>query len=123
MIGGLLNHHTDMLNYWSPENRNTNVPRPDVLETNQNARASNRFIEDGDYIKLQNIQIGYSIPLKNQNIIQKARVYASGQNVWTISGYRGYDPDFMNNGLFDRAYDYGSFPNPRTFMLGVQVSF
>jgi TonB-linked SusC/RagA family outer membrane protein len=123
MIGGLLNHHTDMLNYWTPDNPNTNVPRPDVLETNQNARQSNRFIEKGDYLKLQNIQLGYNIPFKNRKIIEKARVYVSGQNVLTISKYRGYDPDFISDGLFARGFDYGSFPNPRTLLVGIEVGF
>ncbi len=123
MVGGLLNHHTDMLNYWTPDNTNTNIPRPDVLETNQNARASDRFIEKGDYLKLQNIQIGYTIPLNDVEFIQRARVYAQGQNVVTITGYKGYDPDFISDGLFSRGYDFGSFPNPRTFSIGVEVDF
>lgn len=122
MIGGLLNHHTDMLNYWTPTNTNTNIPRPDVLERNANARPSDRFIEKGNYLKLQNIQFGYTLPFKN-NIIQRARVYVSGQNVLTISGYSGYDPDFMSDGLFSRGFDYGSFPNPRTFLFGFELGF
>jgi TonB-dependent starch-binding outer membrane protein SusC len=123
MIGGLLNHHTDMLNYWTPDNTNTDIPRPDVLEANANARPSDRFIEKGDYMKLQNFQIGYTVPLKNQRILSRARVYVSGQNVFVLSGYRGYDPDFMSEGLFSRGFDFGSFPNPRTFMLGVEIGF
>ncbi|TRW24732.1 TonB-dependent receptor [Flavobacterium zepuense] len=123
MIGGLLNHSTDMLNYWTPENTNTNVPRPDFLETNQNARGSSRFVEKGDYIKLQNIQIGYTVPLKDNKFIEKLRVYTSGQNILTLSGYKSYDPDFMNDGLFNRGYDLGSFPNPRTILFGVEVNF
>jgi hypothetical protein len=125
MIGGLLNHHTDMLNYWTPENTNTNIPRPDQLEANANARPSDRFIEKTDYIKLQNIQIGYNVPLKTR-YIERARIYVSGQNVWTITGYRGYDPDFFtsrNDGTFSRGFDYGSFPNPRGFLMGVEIVF
>jgi TonB-linked SusC/RagA family outer membrane protein len=123
MIGGLTNHSTDMLNYWTPDNTNTNIPRPDVLEKNQNARASDRFIEKGDYLKLQNIMIGYTVPLKNTKVIEKVRLYASGQNVLTLSGYRGYDPDFISDGLFSRGYDFGSFPNPRTLIFGIEVNF
>lgn len=123
MVGGLTNHHTDMLNYWSPDNTNTNVPRPDETQANQNARASNRFIEDGDYLRLQNIQLGYTVPFKENKLIQKLRLYVSGQNVFTLTGYKGYDPDFMNNGLLSRGYDGGSFPNPRTVLFGVEASF
>lgn len=123
MIGGLLNHHTDMLNFWTPTNTNTNVPRPDQLETNANARGSDRFIESGDYIKLQSLQLGYNIPVENIKLIEKFRIYISGQNLLTLSGYKGYDPDFLSDGLFSRGYEYGSFPNPRTFSVGVDVKF
>ncbi|WNH11305.1 SusC/RagA family TonB-linked outer membrane protein [Thalassobellus suaedae] len=123
MIGGLLNHHTDMLNYWTPTNTNTNVPRPDQIETNANARGSDRFIESGDYIKLQSLQLGYNVPMGNVKVIEKLRVYLSGQNLLTLSGYKGYDPDFLNDGLFSRGFEFGSFPNPRTFSFGVDVKF
>ncbi|PLB19831.1 SusC/RagA family TonB-linked outer membrane protein [Mariniflexile rhizosphaerae] len=124
MIGQYVNHHTDALNYWTPTNTDTNVPRPIIGDPNGNARDSNRFIEDGDYIKLQNMEIGYNIPLGDNKLIQSVRIYANGQNLFIISKYRGYDPDFnSNDGLFSRGYDGGSLPNPRTFSLGVQVDF
>ncbi|MBI9039823.1 TonB-dependent receptor [Lutibacter sp.] len=124
MIEQYVNHHTDALNYWTPTNTDTNVPRPIIGDPNANARDSDRFIEDGDYIKLQNMEIGYNISLPDNNIIQNARVYVNGQNLFTISKYQGYDADFnYNDGLFSRGYDGGSFPNPRTFSLGVLVGF
>lgn len=121
MVGQYTNHHIDMLDYWSPENTDTNIPRPVIGDPNGNNRVSDRFIEDGSYIKLQNIQLGYTIPLDEKLFINRARVYVTGQNVWTISGYRGYDPDFLSDGLFSRGFARGSFPNPRTFALGVEV--
>lgn len=123
MVGQYTNHHIDELNYWSPENTNTDVPRPVIGDPNGNNRASDRFIEDGSYIKLQNIQLGYTIPLPEDIFVNSARVYVTGQNVLTISGYRGYDPDFLSDGLFSRGFARGSFPNPRTVALGVQVEF
>ncbi|MFD0990432.1 SusC/RagA family TonB-linked outer membrane protein [Mariniflexile jejuense] len=124
MIEQYTNHHTDALNYWTPTNTNTNVPRPIIGDPNGNARDSDRFVENADYIKLQNMQIGYEIPLGDTKVIQRAKVYVNGQNLLIISKYRGYDPDFnSNDGLFSRGYDGGSFPNPRTFSLGVQVDF
>ncbi len=123
MVGQYVNHHVDMLDYWTPENSDTNVPRPVIGDPNSNTRASDRFIEDGSYIKLQNVQLGYSVPLDENKLINSARIYATGQNVWTISDYRGYDPDFISDGLFSRGFARGSFPNPRTFALGVQVEF
>jgi hypothetical protein len=111
------------LNFWTPTNTTTNVPRPIIGNPNSNGRDSNRFIESGDYLKLQNAQIGYNINLKNVKAISKARVYASGQNLLTLTKYRGYDPDFISDGLFSRGYEGGSFPNPRTFALGVEIEF
>ncbi|WP_367772457.1 TonB-dependent receptor [Flavobacterium sp. WC2421] len=124
MAGQYGNHSIDELNYWTPTNTNTNVPRPIIGDPNANTRDSNRFIEKGDYIKLQTMQIGYEIPLKNISFIQKAKLFVNGQNLLIISKYRGYDPDFnSNDGLFSRGYDGGSFPNPRTFSLGLEVNF
>ncbi len=120
------NHHVDALNYWTPTNTNTNVPRPVIGDPNSNTRDSDRFIESGDYLRMQNAQIGYNVPssiLSKLKGISKVRIYASGQNVFLLSGYRGYDPDFASDGLLSRGYDYGSYPNPRTVLLGLQVSF
>lgn len=118
------NHHTDMLNYWTPTNTNTDVPRPMIGDPNANTRDSNRFVQSGDYIKLQTMEIGYEIPIPVNNVVQKAKVYVNGQNLWTITKYTGADPDFnSNDGSFSRGYDNGSFPNPRTISLGVEVNF
>ncbi|MFV5697189.1 SusC/RagA family TonB-linked outer membrane protein [Flavobacterium sp. ZT3R17] len=123
MAGQYSNASTDMLNFWTTINTNTNVPRPIIGDPNSNGRDSNRFIESGDYLKLQNAQIGYNINLKNVKAISKARVYASGQNLLTLTKYKGYDPDFISDGLFSRGYEGGSFPNPRTFALGLEIEF
>jgi len=123
MVGQYSNHHRDMLNYWTPENTNTNIPRPVIGDPNGNNRASDRFIEDGSYIKLQNVQLGFTVPLNEALFINRARIYVTGQNVLTISDYRGYDPDFISDGLFSRGFARGSFPNPRTFALGIEVDF
>jgi TonB-linked SusC/RagA family outer membrane protein len=124
MTGQDGNQHVDELNFWTPTNTNTSVPRPIMGDPNGNGRFSDRFVESGTYVKLQNVQLGYNIPVShigNGRIFSKLRVYLSGQNVITISKYKGYDPDFISDGLFSRGYDYGSFPNPRTIMFGVQV--
>lgn len=122
MIGQLVNHSTDMLNYWTPTNTNTNIPRPVMSDPNANNRASNRFVEKGDYIKLQALEIGYTIPVKT-DYFKKVRIFASGQNIWTITGYKGYDPDFISDGLFSRGFEYGSFPSPRTISFGLEANF
>lgn len=124
MAGQYGNHSTDMLNYWTPTNTNTDIPRPIIGDPNANGRDSNRFIEDGDYIKLQTMEIGYEIPVPATSFIQKAKLFVNGQNLLIISKYRGSDPDFnSNDGSFSRGYDGGSFPNPRTISLGLEVNF
>jgi TonB-dependent starch-binding outer membrane protein SusC len=122
---GYENYHKDVLNHWTPENRNTLVPRPVIADPNNNGRTSERWLQDGSYIRLQNVQLGYTVPtnLFNKKAFDRARVYVSGQNVFTITGYKGFDPDFLNDGLFSRGFDGGSIPNPRTFMAGIQLSF
>lgn len=123
MGGQYQNGHVDMLNYWTPENPNTNVPRPVIGDPNGNARASSRFIERGDYVRLQNVNLGYTLPLGENKYVQRVRLYVTGQNLVTISKYKGYDPDFLNDGLLVRGEDPGSFPNPRMYAMGLEVDF
>lgn len=123
MGGQYQNGSTDMLNYWTPENTATDVPRPVIGDPNGNGRNSSRFIERADYVRLQNVNLGYTLPLGENKYVQRARVYLSGQNLLTITKYKGYDPDFNNAGLLTRGEDPGSFPNPRMFAMGVEIDF
>jgi len=122
MLGDYVNHHEDMLNYWSESNTNTNIPRPVIGDPNGNSRDSDRFVEKGDFLKIQNVRLGYTFD-KLGSFIDRANIYVSAQNLHTFSSYRGYDPDFISDGLFSRGYDFGSFPNPRTFAIGVDINF
>ena len=126
MIEQYSNHHTDALNFWTPTNTNTNIPRPVIYDPNGNGRFSDRFVENGSYLKLQSAQIGYTLPVNifgKTKVFNSFRAYVSGQNLVTFSGYRGYDPDFISDGLFSRGYDIGSFPNPRSILVGLQIGF
>lgn len=124
MQGGILNSHKDELNYWTPENTNTNVPRPTFNDVNQNNRESTRFIQKGDYLRLQNLQVGYNVPMEKNKFVERVRLYVQGSNLLTITPYKGVDPDFNgNDGLISRGFDNGSFPNPRTFAFGIEASF
>lgn len=129
------NYSKNMLNRWTENNRNTDVPRVVIADPNHNARASVRWLEDGSYLKLTNIELGYNFAssLLSSLNLSSLRVYLSGQNVYTFTKYTGFDPDFGNEGLFDRGTDHGSYPNrpfnaysgglpnPRTILLGVKV--
>ncbi|MDI3321961.1 TonB-dependent receptor [Pinibacter soli] len=127
MTGQYGNQSTDELNFWTPTNKNTNVPRPIINDPNGNNRFSNLFVESGNYAKLQNVQLGYNLPATSSivkaHIVNRLRIYIAGENVFTMSKYKGYDPDFISDGLFNRGFDYGSFPNARTFMFGIQAGF
>jgi TonB-dependent starch-binding outer membrane protein SusC len=92
-------------------------PRP-VLGLVANNFESTRFVENGAYLKLKNLQIGYNIPL---NKIQKLRVYVSGQNLFVITKYRGMDPEF-EGGVFEPGIDPIDYPQVRTFLLGINLT-
>ncbi|MBK8089756.1 MAG: TonB-dependent receptor [Chitinophagaceae bacterium] len=126
MGGQYSNHHVDDLDFWTTAHTNTTIPRPVIGDPNANGRVSNRFVENGSYVRLQNFQLGYTLkPMSGLKWLSNARVYLSGQNVFTITKYKGLDPDFTgvgNDGLFSRGFDQGSFPNPRSILVGVQLS-
>jgi TonB-linked SusC/RagA family outer membrane protein len=116
-------------NYWMPVDsavgRQSDVwPRPSVIDYNGNNRISDRWIQDGAYIRLQNLQLGYTLPksmLNKIKIIDNIRIYVQAQNLWTYTKLYGYDPDFINNGTSLRGYSSGSYPTPRTFLIGIKL--
>ncbi len=121
-----------VLDRWTPTNTNTDVPRAVSGDPNRNARVSSRIIEDGSYVRLKNISLGYSIPTNvldtwSKGTISKVRVYLSAQNLFTITSYSGYDPEIGARTGIDSSLgtgiDYGQFPAARTFLGGIQVSF
>jgi hypothetical protein len=97
------------------------------VAASQNARAdSDRWLESGSYLRLKNIQLGYTLPagvLGNVKWIGSLRVYLTGQNVFTITPYTGLDPETVGSGFFARGVDDGSYPNLRTFTGGIQLGF
>ena len=108
-------------------NTSTTLPRISASTTNANNRVSDLYIEDGSYLRIQNISLGYTLPKKwvNKLNLQNVKVYANLQNVYTWTNYSGYDPevgcmygDALMNGL-----DYGRYPSPRIYTFGLNVSF
>ncbi len=125
----LFNSGAAVLDRWTPENPNTNVPRAISGDPNQNARASDRFIENGSYFRIKNLTVGYNFPSAiTGNAVAKLRIYATTQNLLTATKYKsGYDPEIGNrnagaNGL-TQGIDYGQFPQARSLVVGVQVGF
>lgn len=90
-----------------------------------NNKASDRFLENGSFFRLKNIQLGYTLPqaLTRKAYMQKVRVYASATNLLTITGYKGYDPDIICGDVYYQGVDWGQYPSTRQFNLGLQVTF
>jgi TonB-linked SusC/RagA family outer membrane protein len=124
----LFNASAVVLDRWTPTNTDTDVPRAVSSDPNRNSRASSRFIEDGSYMRIKNLAIGYTLPSQwLGKTISNVRVYVSSQNLLTVTNYSGYDPEIgvrtgINSSL-GTGIDYGQFPQPRTFIGGLQVTF
>lgn len=125
----LFNSDTQVLNAWTPTNTNTDIPRTISGDPNRNGRLSSRWIEDGSYLRVKNVIIGYTIPknvlgTSTGSIVKSIRVYVSGQNLITLTGYKGYDPEIgSKNGTLTNGVDFGQYPSARTFQFGVQAGF
>jgi outer membrane protein OmpA-like peptidoglycan-associated protein len=102
------------------------LPRLTVLDPNRNARVSDLWVKKGDFLRISNIQIGYTLPqrLSHRLAIEKARIYIGVSNLLTISGYNKYgDPEVGTGSVLYTGLDTGRYPMPRTFMAGVNVTF
>ncbi|HEY8935212.1 MAG TPA: TonB-dependent receptor [Cyclobacteriaceae bacterium] len=123
---GYTNWHKDILNHWTPEHTNTDIPRVVWNDPNGNGRDSNRpgWLQKGDYLRLNTVSLGYSLSpgFLSKIKVSSLRVYATLQNVYTMQKYKGYNPDFQA-GILNPGFDYGTFPRPRTTMFGVQLKF
>lgn len=121
--GGSANYLTDMLDRWTPDNKNTDIPRLNSADVN-NFRNSDRpgWLQDGTYLRINTISLGYTLPSNLIKGLNRTRVYATIQNLYTFQKYKGYNPDFTS-GVFNPGFDFGSYPKPRTFMAGVQLIF
>lgn len=121
---GYGNIGANVTNFYTPNNTNTDIPAP---YPNPASTLSTRYIEDGSYLRLKNISFGYTIP---ENILSKARikslrVYVSAQNWLTWTKYTGFDPEVSSNDQTANSIgvDNGAYPNIKTFLGGLQLSF
>ncbi|KAA9341073.1 SusC/RagA family TonB-linked outer membrane protein [Larkinella humicola] len=121
---GYTNASRDLLNRWTPTNTNTDVK---AAYQDPAITISDRFIEDGTYVRLKNISLGYSIPksLLTKARITNLRIYVSAQNAATWTNYTGYDPEVSLNGqsLINRGVDSGVYPNNKSYQAGISLSF
>ena len=120
------NRPQSILNRWTGPGTSNFEPRVTVSDPNFNARVSDRFIENGSYIRLKNVQLGYSLPntLLSKIKLHKFRVYVSAQNLLTFTDYSGLDPEIgATQGALDLGIDRGFYPQSRTFLGGVNIVF
>jgi len=126
------NAGTKVLNAWTPTNTNTDVPRAISSDPNQNARPSNRFLEDGSYLRLKNVMLSYTIPDKSlqsitKGIVSNFKIYVSAQNILTFTKYTGFDPEVGNrapgSSSLTNGIDYAVYPQPKAYQVGITANF
>ena len=126
----LVNFRSD-INPWTPENTNTNDPRLAIDNGNDpsvsanNMAQTDRWLENGSYARLRNLEIGYNFQTDflSKMKIHNARLFVSGQNLLTITKYKGLDPDVANNNLGMRGMDSGFWPSSRIYSVGIHMEF
>lgn len=110
---------------WRADNTDTDVPRLSVNDANGNHnKPSTFFVESGSYMRLKLLQIGYTLPKNVLGPKVSARISLSAQNLFTITGYSGMDPETAaTGGVTEAGIDWTGYPNPRTFLVGINLNF
>jgi TonB-dependent starch-binding outer membrane protein SusC len=120
------NQLTTVMDRYTAATPNGKLPRYNQYNNN-NLKISDRYIEDGSYLRIQTVSLGYNLPaaIINRAKISSFRVYVSGQNLHTFTKYSGYDPEIgaFNYNVLTRNIDYGHYPNPRSLTVGANVVF
>ncbi len=126
---GIVNGSTDLLNSWKGEGTSNTMPRNSYDAPTSNRFFSTSYIENGAFLRMRNLQLGYTIPggVSKKAFMSNARVYVSAQNFLTITKYKGYDPELGSATIGTRAQtigvDYGRYPKPRIITFGISVQF
>jgi TonB-linked SusC/RagA family outer membrane protein len=119
-----LNMPSEVLeDHWTPQNTDAKYPK---ISRNNNTRVSDRFVEDGSYLRLKNILLAYNFPLKNSKgkFLQTLRVYASGQNLLTFTNYSWWDPEVNSKGADNTlGIDHFGYPIPKSYTIGLNATF
>lgn len=124
-----------MLNYWQQAGDNPEVPRLDSDNGNNNLRFSDRYVKNGSYFRLKNIQLGYTLPssISERMGIERFRIYLAGQNILSIHNYPGFDPEIgsgrdqgtstEDKGNLDIGIDRGMYPIAKMYSVGINITF
>lgn len=117
-----MNQSLAMTNRWTVEGQQTDVPRATFGDPHQNARFSDRWVEDGSYLKLKNVTLSYKIPI-HSTYLQGVTVWGSANNLFTMTKYLGSDPEFVSgNEVLMRGIDRGLVPQSANFSLGLKIN-
>ncbi|MFA5640387.1 MAG: SusC/RagA family TonB-linked outer membrane protein [Bacteroidales bacterium] len=110
-------------NAWTPENKSNKYPRLTKQDANHNGQVSDAFLKNGDFLKIQNVQIGYTIPKKMiENIkLENLRLFMSVDNLFTLTGYEAGEPEVGTNKVLQTGFDGGRYPFPRTISFGLSL--
>jgi TonB-linked SusC/RagA family outer membrane protein len=124
-MNGIFGQGEEVLKRWTPENPNTDVPRAVYGDPNNNRRTSTRWIEDGSYLRVKNVALGYTLSpevLRKLNL-SNLRIYIAAQNLFTFTNYSGLDPEVNTFGYSNTSLgtDFLTYPNARTYMIGVNL--
>ena len=119
-----INLFKSTLGAWTEDNRSNVMPRAVLKDPNMNSRESDRFLEKGNFIRLRQLQVGYTLPknLTKKVYIDKCRFYVSGENLLTWTNYSGIDPEFSSS-ILDTGVDVFIYPFTRSYVVGLQVTF
>ena len=114
-------------NRWQQEGDQTDIPRLVNGDPNNNRRDSDRFVEDGDYIRLKTVTLSYNLPqtILSGSGLSNVKVYATGFNLWTATGYSWFDPEVntFDGGNTALGTDFLTFPQPRSLTFGINLTF
>ena len=119
---GFMNERADVLNRWTPENTNTDIPRANFARPR---RIYSALVEDGSFLRLQTLTLGYQLPSRLVWGAKAGRVYVTGQNLWIATKYSGFDPEVnsMGGDARQRGIDDGAYPRARVWNFGVNLTF
>jgi hypothetical protein len=123
---GVANGSKTILNAWTPTNQNTMIAELRYMKTYYDSYPDTHWLQDGSFVRLQNFSIGYTFDesILNKIGLQKSRIYASGQNLFLLTDYKGYDPEVSTHGsAFGQGIDDFGEPRARTYTIGLNINF
>ncbi|MFO7826734.1 MAG: hypothetical protein R6V72_22570 [Cyclobacterium sp.] len=117
---------TETINRWNGQGSSNEIPRMTTKRDNLNHRTSDLFLEKGDFFRLKNLVVGYTLPemLTSRVGVTKARFYVTGQNVFILTGYTGMDPELgYTDGNLQLNADFAQYPQARSWTIGTTITF